>query len=210
MMTPMSEPSPSPLPESTPATATPRRRGLILGVAAAAAVAGAAMAWRRLQPHAVVPSATTDAAAGSANPGATEPENPLWALTLDTPAGTPLALSQFRGKPLLVNFWATWCPPCVAELPLLDRFYKENAANGWQVVGLAVDQLAPVQRFLQAAPVSFPMAMAGPDGMALGRGLGNVVGGLPFSVVVDGAGNMVHRKMGQLSEQDLVAWAGLR
>lgn len=210
MMTPMSEPSPSPSPESTATTAAPRRRGLILGVAAAAAVAGAAMAWRRLQPHAVVPAATADAAAGGANPGATGSANPLWALTLDTPAGTPLALSQFRGKPLLVNFWATWCPPCVAELPLLDRFYKENAANGWQVVGLAVDQLAPVQRFLQAAPVSFPMAMAGPNGMALGRDLGNVVGGLPFSVVVGGAGGIVHRKMGQLSEQDLVAWAGLR
>jgi len=98
----------------------------------------------------------------------------------------------------------------VAELPLLDRFYKENAANGWQVVGLAVDQLTPVQRFLAAAPVSFPMAMAGPNGMALGRDLGNVVGGLPFSVVIGGAGGILHRKMGQLSEQDLATWAGLR
>lgn len=210
MMTPMSEPSPYPTPESAATTAAPRRRGLILGVAAAAAVAGAALAWRRLQPHGVMPAATADGATGDANPGATGAANPLWALTLDTPTGAPLALSQFRGKPLLVNFWATWCPPCVAELPLLDRFYKENAVNGWQVVGLAVDQLAPVQRFLQAAPVSFPMALAGPNGMALGRDLGNVVGGLPFSVVVGGGGGIVHRKMGQLSEQDLVAWAGLR
>lgn len=207
----MSEPSLLPS-SDTDADTPPRRRGLILGAAAAAAVAGAALAWRRLQPHATALEAAGNPTASGSNIGtaALGAEARLWSLTLDTPAGDKLALSRFRGKPLLINFWATWCPPCVAELPLLDRFYRENTSNGWQVLGLAQDQLSAVQRFLQITPVSFPVVLAGPEGSRLGRDLGNVVGGLPFSVVIGGAGTVLHRRMGQVSTQDLAAWSDLR
>ncbi len=134
----------------------------------------------------------------------------LWQLAFDTPAQSRLRLQDFAGKPLLLNFWATWCAPCVEELPLLDRFFLENAANGWQVLGLAVDQAAAVNTFLQRAPVRFPIAMAGMAGIELSKELGNLGGGLPFTVVLGSTGAVAHRKMGRVTEQDLQVWTGLR
>lgn len=128
---------------------------------------------------------------------------------LDTPTGEKLALQTLRGKPLMINFWATWCPPCIEELPLLDGFYKENAANGWQIIGLALDQPSAVRNFLQKTPVSFPIVMGGLDGSDLGRNLGNSVGGLPFTVVLGGAGTVLHRKMGKVTVDDLKVWRTL-
>lgn len=169
-----------------------RRRLLWGGLAGAAALGGAAMAWRQLAP----------AAAGGAES--------LWSLRFPRPEGGELVMQSLRGRPLLINFWATWCPPCVEELPLLDRFYREQAAAGWQVLGLAVDQLAAVRTFLQKLPLAFPVGLAGLDGAGLARTLGNQSGGLPFSVVVGRDGRLLQRKMGRLTSQDLQVWAALK
>ncbi len=127
--------------------------------------------------------------------------------SFSTPDGAELSFSALRGAPLLVNFWAPWCAPCVEELPMLDIFYQAQRRRGWQLVGLAVDQAGAVQRFLQAAPVSFPVAQAGLAGMQLSRQLGNEAGGLPFSVLFDAGGRIHRRKLGQLSREELNAWA---
>ena len=195
---------------SQPTPAGRSRRGLFVGVAAAAAVAGMGMAWRR---HATTAPDTTPlggAPAAGASGGALGPgETQLWSLVLDTPTGEKLALQTLRGKPLMINFWATWCPPCIEELPLLDGFYKANASNGWQIIGLALDQPSAVRNFLQKTPVSFPIVMGGLDGSDLGRNLGNSVGGLPFTVVFGSAGTVLHRKMGKVSPDDLKVWRTL-
>jgi thiol-disulfide isomerase/thioredoxin len=170
-----------------------RRRRVVGAVAAAAALAGVGLAWQQKN---------------SASSRNTQPE--LWKLSFDTPAGPALHMQTFAGKPLLVNFWATWCPPCIEEFPLLDRFYVENAGNGWQVVGLAVDQPAPVEAFLRHVPVRFPIAMAGMAGIELSRTMGNLGGGLPFTLVLGSNGQVLHRKMGRISPNDLLQWSALR
>jgi thiol-disulfide isomerase/thioredoxin len=131
----------------------------------------------------------------------------LWGLAFEQPqSAQALRMRDFYGQRLLLNFWATWCPPCVEEMPLLDSFYREKAANGWQVVGLAIDQPTAVRAFLQRVPVSFPIGLAGVAGSDLGRDLGNLSGGLPFTVVFGRDGAVVQRKMGQVTPADLAQW----
>ncbi|WP_243457489.1 TlpA family protein disulfide reductase [Ottowia testudinis] len=156
-------------------------------MALAAAVVGGAVGWRRFQ------LAEPDLAG-------------FWGQSFPAPDGASHRLATFRGRPLLVNFWATWCPPCVEEMPLLSRFYTENKANGMQLLGLAVDKPESVQRFLARLPVSFPVALAGVDGIELARQLGNTVGGLPFSILFDANGRLLERKLGPLNERDLSGW----
>lgn len=174
-----------------PAEGTSRRRWMLAGAGVAAAMAGAGMAWWRSG------VSDTDQAVVQR----------LWDLNLQTPQGTPLALASLKGKPVLLNFWATWCPPCVEEMPLLDAFFRQHAAKGWQVIGLAVDQPSSVRTFLQKTPVSFPIVLAGLEGTDLARSLGNLTGGLPFTVVLGPEGRVRQRRMGRVSESDLKAWA---
>jgi thiol-disulfide isomerase/thioredoxin len=134
----------------------------------------------------------------------------LWSLQFDRPEGGTLALASLRGRPLLVNFWATWCPPCVKEMPLLDAFARAQAARGaagWQVIGLAVDGPTPVREFLKKTPVGFPIGLAGFGGTELARQLGNTTGGLPYTVVLGADGQVLHRKLGETNVQELQSWA---
>ncbi|HXD43188.1 MAG TPA: TlpA disulfide reductase family protein [Ramlibacter sp.] len=169
-----------------------RRRLLYAGVAGAAAIAGAGLAWWKWRPEPL----SQEAAA-------------LWALSFDTPAGSTLAMQSLRGKPLVVNFWATWCPPCVDELPLLDQFFRQNAAKGWQVIGLAIDQPGAVRTFLERTPISFPVGLAGMGGAELSKELGNAAGGLPFTVVLGSSGQVLQRRIGRVKPTDLDQWARL-
>ncbi len=91
----------------------------------------------------------------------------------------------------------------------MNRFYLENQSEGWQVVGIAIDQAGPVRSFLQKTPVAFPVGMAGLGGTDLVKSLGNLTGGLPFTVVLGSEGAVLHRKMGQLSPTDLRMWTSL-
>jgi hypothetical protein len=88
-------------------------------------------------------------------------------------------------------------------MPMLNRFYQSRRDAGWQVLGLAVDQIDPVRSFLTRLPMDFPIGMAGLSGVALSRSLGNETGGLPFTVVFSPQGQVVHRQIGKLSEADL-------
>ncbi len=168
--------------------ALPKRRTFLYASAAGvAAVAGAGLAlWRYRM---------------------AEPEDgalaALWALEAELPTGGVFKLSKLRGKPLVVNFWATWCPPCVEEMPLLDVFYRQNTSKGWQMVGLAADNAKAVTKFLGQTPVQFPTPLAGLAGIELSRTLGNVSGALPFTVVINSQGAIALRHMGKLNEEQI-------
>ena len=165
-----------------------RRMLLAAGVGAAAAALGAGVAWWRLRPgDAPLP------------PG-------FWESRFERPEGGEFVLADFRGKPLALNFWATWCPPCVTELPLLDNFHREQGAAGWTVLALAVDSPTPVREFLRKRPLAMPVGLAGLDGVEFGRSLGNAQGGLPFTVVLDRRGEVRRRHLGALKEADIAAW----
>jgi len=170
-----------------------RRQWMTAGVAVGALAAGAGVAWWRLAPSEVMTGA----------------EEAFWNSSFEGPEGEVVSLAEWRGQPLLVNFWATWCPPCVHELPLLNAFHASHAPKGWQVLGLAVDQPSAVRSFLRKLPLAFPVGMAGLAGTELSRSLGNLTGGLPFTVVFDATGRVAHRKIGQVSEADLAQWGQL-
>ncbi|MBE7942688.1 MULTISPECIES: TlpA disulfide reductase family protein [Ramlibacter] len=174
--------------ETSPAPQDTRRRNLLVaGLGTAAALAGAGLALWRHSP-------------------ADRSADLLWGQSFDTPTGGTLALQTLRGRPLLVNFWATWCPPCVEEMPLLDGFFRQNSSKNWQVVGLAIDQPSAVRGFLQRTPVSYPVGLAGLGGSELSKALGNDSGGLPFTVVLDSQGGVLARKIGRISPDELGRW----
>jgi len=178
------------VPTVDPRVATMRRRRWLYGsVAGAAALAGAGLGWWESRPKNVQP-----------------PGDTLWGLTFTAPDKRTIQMREFLGRPLLINFWATWCAPCVEELPLLDRFYEQNLSKGWQVLGLAVDKATAVEQFLKRIPIQFPIALAGMEGVALSKSLGNEGGGLPYTLVLGSDGKVRHRKMGQVTTADLAQW----
>lgn len=182
---------PNPSPQKTQPQTGSRRLWLTGAVAGVAAAAGAGFAWKRSQPQAVDSSAQAQ----------------LWSQVFETPDGKPFAMADFKGRPVLLNFWATWCPPCIKELPMLSEFAQKQGAQGIQVVGLAVDKPESVLRFLQRQPVKFPVGIAIQGGLGLTRSLGNLQGGLPFTVLFDAQGQVKQRKIGELSSEDLVSWS---
>lgn len=129
----------------------------------------------------------------------------LWSASFETPSGRPLSMAALRGHPVLLNFWATWCPPCLREMPALDRFARDFRA--WRVVGLAADKAEPVREFLARAPVSYSIGVLDFAGIEWSRRLGNVSGGLPFTVLFGRDGSLLHRRMGETRYEDLAAWA---
>jgi thiol-disulfide isomerase/thioredoxin len=170
-----------------------RRLVVLAGAGLAAAAIGAGTAWRRARhdaEDAAAPEVSTD----------------IWTLAFDGIDGAPIRMASWRGRPLLLNFWATWCGPCVVEMPLLDRFAREQPPRGWQVLALAVDQPDPVRRFIAERTLTLPVAVAGAVGLDLSRQLGNGSGGLPFTVAFDRAGAAVQRRLGPVSADLLARW----
>ncbi|MFM1855278.1 MAG: hypothetical protein RLZ83_587 [Pseudomonadota bacterium] len=130
-----------------------------------------------------------------------------WNLGFPRPDGSTLKMATLWGRPLVLNFWATWCPPCIEELPDLEAFHRDRSGRGWQVVGLAVDSPRAVAAFLAKQPLSFHIGLAGLEGTDLSRQLGNERGALPFTAVFDRQGRVVQRKLGQTHRAELEQWA---
>lgn len=127
--------------------------------------------------------------------------------TLPDLDGMPVKFpDQFKGKPLLINVWASWCAPCIEEMPELARFAARHADTGPQVVGLALDTPEAVLDFLGNVPVYYPIVIETPGPQDASVKLGNSQGLLPYSVLVDAQGRVLKQKLGPFKVGEIDAW----
>lgn len=119
--------------------------------------------------------------------------------------GAQTALAQWRGQVLVLNFWATWCPPCREEIPEFMQTQTRLGARGMQIVGIAIDDAQAVAAFVAELKINYPTLLGGLAGSDLARALGNRSGGLPFTVIVDRNGNVVAAKAGKMTGAELEA-----
>jgi thiol-disulfide isomerase/thioredoxin len=184
------------------------RRDVLVGVAAAGLGLTAAL-WSVRQKDAAVtgPGTGPETASSTSDGGPAQALKRLFhQAAATTPEGAKFELASFDGRPLVLNFWATWCPPCVREFPALDAFHRERQRSGWGVLALAIDQPAAVRGFLAKHPVSFPVGILGVEGMTPIRELGNQQGGLPYSLVINRRGVIAHSVTGELDFAKLNGW----
>ncbi|MDQ3205753.1 MAG: TlpA family protein disulfide reductase, partial [Pseudomonadota bacterium] len=122
--------------------------------------------------------------------------------------GEPVVVpNTFAGRPLLVNLWASWCGPCIEEMPELERFARAQGRSGVQVVGIALDDADAVQEFLARVPVSYPILLDTAGPADAGVRLGNRKGVLPYSVLIDPRGRLVKQRIGPFEPGEIDAWA---
>ena len=161
-----------------------RREVLILGaIGAGAAVAGGLVGALALQ-----------AQSGAAD---------LLATPFRDLSGAKRNLREWRGRVVVCNFWATWCGPCREEIPMLIAVREVFAAKGAEIVGIGIDQTAKVEEFAKTYGITYPVLIAEARAIELMRRLGNRLGGLPYTVVLDRLGAVAHRRLGALTQAEL-------
>ena len=130
-------------------------------------------------------------------------------MTLATPNGVKVEIPRdWAGKPTLVNLWASWCAPCLKEMPELQAFASEQAANGAQVVGIALDDAASVQAMLQRLAITYPNLIDAPGPADAGVRLGNPAGVLPYSILVSADGRVLKTRIGPFADlAEIRDWA---
>ncbi len=169
-----------------------RRRWLLGSAAIAGLAAGAIAAWfaQRTEPDAPqsLPAAS------------------LFALTFDNAHGEPQPMSQWQGRWLVINFWATWCAPCVEEMPALQQVARDYRDRGVAFVGLGIDNAAAIRRFQADLKIEIPLLVAGAEGSELARLFGNASGALPYTVLISPAGQIVRTRLGLVQPELLRTW----
>lgn len=122
---------------------------------------------------------------------------------LDDLAGGKRTLNHWTGKVVVVNFWATWCPPCREEIPGLIAVRRQFAEQGVEVVGVAIDTAEKVQPFAQSLQIDYPLLLGQANALELMRRLGNATGALPYTLVLDRKGAIAARHLGLLTSQQV-------
>ncbi|MEM7469658.1 MAG: TlpA disulfide reductase family protein, partial [Pseudomonadota bacterium] len=117
-------------------------------------------------------------------------------------SGNKRLLSEWKGPYLVINFWATWCPPCLKEIPSFNRLQQAFGEERIQFIGIAYDHLDSVEKFVADTKVEYPVLIGGDDAAIFMRELGNKIGGLPFTAVINGAGEIVTTHQGEWHEKD--------
>lgn len=129
----------------------------------------------------------------------------LWAMQLPDSYGKPQSLVQWRGKMLVLNFWATWCAPCREEIPDLLATRSEYASKNLEIVGIAIDQAQSVKEYMHDMRIAYPVLIGEGGALTLARALGNPSGALPYTVVISPEGRVLMRHLGRLPKPKLQA-----
>jgi peroxiredoxin len=172
----------APTPPSAPSAPRRRRRWLLGGVALAALAAGGGVALYRLQPG----SADADAVVL------------LQQLSLPDAEGKAYALAATAGQTVVLNFWATWCPPCIEEMPDLATLHREIAGRNGRVIGIGIDSPDNIREFASKHRFPYPLLVGGMGGTELSRRFGNSSGALPFTVVIAPDRQIAKRILGRV------------
>jgi len=188
---------------------TPRLLGAV-GIVVVAGLAGFGLykglnretAASTLEPVKAAPSeAASPAIVDSTAPAEKKIPDSLPDVTLANADGVPTKLASFAGRPLMVNFWATWCAPCRREIPLLNRLRAERKPQNAEIVGIAVDFKEDVAKFVQKVPLNYPLLIGEEDGLAAANAFGMGMA-FPFSVFVDSQNRILTIKVGELHENE--------
>lgn len=121
-------------------------------------------------------------------------------------SGKQIQFKDYRGKIVVINFWATWCVPCVEEIPELSRMQNEFVKKNVQFVGIGIDNAANIAEFQKKVSASYPLVVAGAHGSELVQSYGDNMGALPYTLVLDKNGEMKGSKMGRIDEKELRGW----
>lgn len=127
----------------------------------------------------------------------------LLGISLPDTKGREQPLAQWKGKVLVVNFWATWCVPCREEMPEFVKAQRDFGDRGVQFVGIAIDQPDKVDAFAAELHLNYPALIGGFGAIELSKVMGNRLGALPFTVIVDRAGRVSHTQLGPMQESNL-------
>lgn len=132
-----------------------------------------------------------------------DPAKAIYALKLPDLAGKPQAVEQWRGKVLVVNFWATWCAPCREEIPIFVQLQEKYRAKGLQFVGISIDQADKTAEFARNFGVNYPVVIGGFDTVEVSRVAGNDKRALPFTVILDRQGRVFATELGGIKRESL-------
>jgi thiol-disulfide isomerase/thioredoxin len=129
---------------------------------------------------------------------------PLPDIHLPDVSGNLRSISEWQGKILIINFWATWCPPCRKEIPEFMALQEQYASKGLQFIGIAVDDQEPVEEYLATTKINYPILIGGITGIALAHQLGNSIDAVPFTLVINRQGQIIHRQPGEFSREKIM------
>ena len=132
----------------------------------------------------------------------------LFALAMPDASGRQQSFGQWKGKVLVVNFWATWCVPCREEMPEFVKAQRELGGRGLQFVGVAMDEADKVEAFAAELGLNYPALIGGYGAIELSKTMGNRLGALPFTAIIDRSGRIVHTQLGPIKEASLRSIVG--
>jgi thiol-disulfide isomerase/thioredoxin len=118
-------------------------------------------------------------------------------------SGNQHTISEWQGKIRIINFWATWCTPCREEIPEFIALQKQYGAKGLQFIGIAIDDQEPVEEYIASSKINYPILLGGLNGIALAHQLGNIMEAVPFTLVVNQQGQIIHRHPGKISREQI-------